>query len=66
MPQHRNKPRVNLTLAPQTRAQIDAIAEARGGLSTTRVVELAVDRLARAVLGRHADLKPIRSRKPVR
>jgi len=56
-------PRSSFRLRPPAIALIDAIAEAKGGLTKTRVVELALEQLGRSVLGRRAaDLAPVRRR----
>jgi hypothetical protein len=49
-------------LSPETVAIIEAIAAAREGLTATRVVENAVERYGRAVLGRRmADLAGVKT-----
>lgn len=53
--------RKNYRFRPETAAIIAAIAEAREGLTETRVIENAVERYGRAILGRRAaDLVPPR------
>jgi hypothetical protein len=55
--------RKNLRFRPETIAVVRAIADARGGLTETRVFELAVEELGRRILGRRlADLIPPRAR----
>jgi hypothetical protein len=54
---------LSFRLPAETTDKIDAIAEARGGLSKTRVMILAVDRLHREVCGRRRpDERPVRRR----
>jgi hypothetical protein len=41
----------NFRLGPEVLARIDQVAEASGGLTRTRVIELAVDKLHREICG---------------
>jgi hypothetical protein len=59
----RRTERLSVRITPQTAAVIAAIAEAREGLSVSRVVDNAIELYGRKVLGRRmADLVPPRAR----